>query len=111
VTRQWTPYMELRPDVLAFIDTFSTEHGYPPVNLEIATRFGYSRAWASMFLDRLERDGLIVRSRETGVTRKRTIRLTGSGRREARKGMGDGDGPGGQGRRRRSLAARPQPRS
>ena len=105
MTRQWMPYMELRPDVLAYIDDFSTDHGYPPVNLEIATRFGYSRAWASMFLDRLETDGLIVRARETGITRKRTIRLTYAGAREASKGMADGQ----RRTHRRSLATRQRP--
>jgi DNA-binding MarR family transcriptional regulator len=76
MTRQWQRYRHLRREVLEWIREFNELNGYPPVNAEIGEAFDYSKAWVSQFLDRLERDGLITRARESGTTKSRTILLT-----------------------------------
>jgi DNA-binding MarR family transcriptional regulator len=74
--RVWRRYEQWSRLVADFISGYTAEHGFPPVNHEIADEFGMSKAWVSMMLDRMEGDGVITRRRARGVTEARTIRLT-----------------------------------
>jgi repressor LexA len=51
-----------RREILAFIESYSTEHGWAPSGAEIAQAIGVSATAVSKHVRRLEKEGRLVRS-------------------------------------------------
>jgi DNA-binding MarR family transcriptional regulator len=75
-------YPERRRNALEFIDAYTTGHGFPPSGREVANALGCGRSRAFDILEKMEREGLIVRPRYNADHQApvgRTMRLTYAG--------------------------------
>lgn len=80
---RWTGLPSSDANALGHI-TWAAEDGAPLSPLRLSRRIGMTSGATTVLLDRLERAGLVVRSRESTDRRRVTLRPTEEGREKAR---------------------------